>query len=158
MDTLAYSVELENKDYLGTEIDDQQLASLLRPSNEESAEMAGKEKAVQITKSPAAELVDFETIDNKNQVQLESEAAISDVEVNEIANNLLNVVKDPLQPSKEASVLLFGEDITPPPRKPQKPLSVAEVVKKTLDMQKKKDSDAEDLFKAMKPVVQKTEP
>ena len=46
MDTLAYSVELENKDYLGTEIDDQQLASLLRPTNEESAEMAGKEKAV----------------------------------------------------------------------------------------------------------------
>ena len=68
MDTLTYAVDLENKDFLGTEIDDQQLASLLKPTMEESAheEMAGKAKAVQVKKSPGAELVDFETIDSKN--------------------------------------------------------------------------------------------
>ena len=68
MDTLAYAVDLENKDFLGTEIDDQQLASLLTPTSEENAheETAGKAKAVQVKKAPATELIDFETIDNKN--------------------------------------------------------------------------------------------
>ena len=163
MDTLAYAVELENKDFLSTEIDDQQLASLLTPTSEESVhEEAGKARAVQVKKVPLAELVDFETIDNKNQVQLESEAAISDVEVSQITSDLLDSVREPLQPSKEASVLdfhQFGEEATPAlpkpvvPKKPEKPLSVAEVVKKTLELQKKKDSDAQDLFKAKKPTT-----
>lgn len=164
MDTLAYAVDLENKDFLGTEIDDQQLASLLAPTSEESAheEIAGKTQAVQVKKVPVVEQVDFETIDNKNQVQLESEAAISDVEVSQITSDLLDSVREPLQPSKEASVLdfhQFGEEAAPAPpklvvpKKPAKPLSVAEVVKKTLELQKKKDSDAQDLFKAKKPTA-----
>ena len=70
-------------------------------------ETAGKAKAIQVKKAPATELVDFETIDNKNQVQLESEAAISDVEVSQITSDLLDSVREPLQPSKEASVLDF---------------------------------------------------
>ena len=164
MDTLAYAVDLENKDFLNTEIDDQQLASLLTPTSEESVheETAGKARAVQVKKAPLAELVDFETIDNKNQVQLESEAAISDVEVSQITSDLLDSVREPLQPSKEASVLdfhQFGEEAAPAPpkpvvpQKPEKPLSVAEVVKKTLELQKKKDSDAQDLFKAKQPTA-----
>lgn len=67
------------------------------PTSEESAhEEAGKAKAVQIKKAPVNEVVDFETIDNKNQVQLESEAAISDVEVNQITSDLLDSVREPL--------------------------------------------------------------
>ena len=40
-------------------------------------------------------------------MQLESEAAISDVEVSQITSDLLDSVREPLQPSKEASVLDF---------------------------------------------------
>ena len=68
----------------------------------------------------------------------------------------MSLVKEPLQPSKESSAIIIGEDTLPPkpkvviPQKPTKPLSVAEVVQKTLSMQKKKTSDAEDLFKSFK--------
>lgn len=97
----------------------------MAPTSEENAhEEAGKAKAVQIKKAPANEIVDFETIDNKNQVQLESEAAISDVEVNQITSDLLDSVREPLQPSREASVLdyhQFGEEAATAPPKPVAP-------------------------------------
>mgnify|MGYP001085864785 CR=1 FL=1 len=68
----------------------------------------------------------------------------------------MTMVNEPLQPSKESSAILIGEDALPVkpkvvvPKKLIKPLSVAEVVQKTLSMQKKKTSAAEDLFKSFK--------
>ena len=55
---------------------------------------------------------------------MESEAAISDVEVSQITSDLLDSVREPLQPSKEASVLdfhEFGEEAAPAPPKPVVP-------------------------------------
>lgn len=38
MDILEYGIELENKDYLGTEISDQALSNMLKPSALEQVE------------------------------------------------------------------------------------------------------------------------
>lgn len=63
MDTLTYAVDLENKDFLGTEIDDQQLNTLLKDSAHE--ELGGKANTV-LKKEEPEQVIDFDTIDNKN--------------------------------------------------------------------------------------------
>ena len=141
MDILEYGVELENKDFLGTEQIDQTIQSLLTPTSEETAVAAPqkqKEKAPE--KEPP---IDFEKIDNSNKVQLEAEAAISDVEVNRLTEELIQQAAsanepagDPLQPSSDASLITLYEDTTPKPKAApaKKPPTVAEVVQKTLSM------------------------
>lgn len=56
---------------------------MLTPTAEEQEEKA-KSEAKALEKE-----VDFEKIDNSNKVQLEAEAAISDVEVNRLTEELI---------------------------------------------------------------------
>jgi hypothetical protein len=57
METLTYAVDLENKDFLGTEIDDQQLNSLLKDSAHE--ELGGKANTV-LKKEEPEHVIDFD--------------------------------------------------------------------------------------------------
>lgn len=68
---LEYGVEIENKDFVSTELNDQQLAVLLTPTAEEQEVQVAairEQKEGDLKKKDEAKAIDYDKIDDSNKV------------------------------------------------------------------------------------------
>ena len=121
---LEYGADLETRDFIGTDINDEQLAELIKPTREEVQKEMEQEELV---RNAANQVNSEQEIDRNNQVHLESEAALGTIEVKKVGGEEVKS-NEPLQPSAESSQLSFGEDIKTAKPKPKKPVPTAQLI------------------------------
>ena len=117
MNILEFSTEMENKDFLSTEAEDQVIKDMIQ---QEEIEKEAKEKAEAAKKKQKEKVKKEEAeIDESNDSHKQSEAALGYVKPKDISTSKASESashKEPLMPSKDAYELILTDDI-PKPKK-----------------------------------------
>jgi len=115
MNILEFSTEMENKDFLSTEAEDQVIKDMIQ---QEEIEKEAKEKAEAAKKKQKEKVKKEEAeIDESNDSHKQSEAALGYVKPKDISTSKASAShKEPLMPSKDAYELILTDDI-PKPKK-----------------------------------------